>query len=288
MTYHNIPIVHVTNNDQLSEAVSILKESKLMALDTEFDKMWTRFGMNLELIQIFDGRKVYLIRTCLIEDVTMLHSLLSDNHIIKVIYAAGEDIQALKSRGLFLQGLYDLQVASKLAGIESRSFVQLVTELLGIELSKKEQRSNWRAKNLSDGQIAYAANDVIYTLQLYSVVKDKILANKKEQILDEKNRAIEKVKLQTFKPKLKPNHKRQNKEVQRKILKLLELRAALAEKKDVPPFRIFSNELIDEIWTAGSTFECLSFFKHCPKPYQGNSPKINRINAQIRNILCCW
>ena len=85
MTYHNIPIVHVTNTDQLSEAVRILKESKLMALDTEFDNMWMRFGMNLELIQIFDGRKVYLIRTCLIEDVTILNSLLADNNIIKVI-----------------------------------------------------------------------------------------------------------------------------------------------------------------------------------------------------------
>ena len=103
----------------------------------------------------------------------MLNSLLADNNIIKVIYSASEDMQALKSRGLFLKGLYDLQIASKLAGIESTSFVKLVTELLGIELSKKEQQSNWRAEKLSDEQIAYAASDVIYTLQLLFGCKGK-------------------------------------------------------------------------------------------------------------------
>jgi hypothetical protein len=41
----NLPIVHVDNEDQLNEAVSILKQSPVLALDTEFDVCTTRMAI---------------------------------------------------------------------------------------------------------------------------------------------------------------------------------------------------------------------------------------------------
>jgi ribonuclease D len=278
-------IVHVDNEDQLKEAVSFLKKNCVLALDTEFDSMRTKYGMNLELIQIYDGRKVYLIRACFIKDISVLKTIVEDEKIIKLIYSAREDIPALKSRGLFLQGLYDLQEASKLAHLESKSYVQLIKELIGVELNKIEQKSNWRAKKLSDDQLAYAANDVIYNIQLYSILKDRIQASKNETILNEKNKAIEKAPLKEFEPKLKSKHRALNTATKRKILALLKLRVQFAKKRNVPPIYVFPDELIDELVAGSNTFDCISYFKNCPRPYKVDSSERRSFNSQIKTIL---
>ena len=176
-------------------------------------------------------------------------------------------------------------MASKQAHLESTSFVKLVKELIGVELSKDEQKSNWRAKELSDKQMAYAANDVIYNIQLYSILNGKVRTNNNELILVQKNKEIEKSPLKKFKPKLKSKHRELNVTTQRKIMKLLHLSAQLAEKRNVPPIYVFPDELIDELIAAGKAFDCISSFKNCPKPYQVNSPTRNLINQQIKNIL---
>ncbi len=280
-----VPIVHVDDQEQLIEAVGTLKKSQVIALDTEFDNMRTKYGMNLELIQIYDASKVYLIRVCLLKDISILKEVIEDSKITKLVYSASEDIQALKSCGLSLQGLYDLQVASKLAGFESTSFIKLIKELVGVELNKNEQKSNWRAKKLSDEQMAYAANDVIHNLKLYSIINKVITAENKEQILDQKNKAIEKVPLNKFEPKLKPKYWELNRASNGKFFRLLQLRDKLAAKKDVPPYFIFDEEFIAELAMSGDNFDCISSFKNCPKPYKADSHAKSYINRQVKDIL---
>ena len=51
----------------------------------------------------------------------------------------------------------------------------LVRELLNVDLSKEQQSSDWGAKELSEKQLAYAANDVAYLHQLKTVL-DTMLA----------------------------------------------------------------------------------------------------------------
>jgi hypothetical protein len=51
----NIPIVHVDNEDQLKEAVSLLKKCCVLVLDTELDSMRTKYGMNMELSVFYKG-----------------------------------------------------------------------------------------------------------------------------------------------------------------------------------------------------------------------------------------
>ncbi|TDH26379.1 hypothetical protein EXU57_09770 [Segetibacter sp. 3557_3] len=280
-----VPIVQVDDEEQLIEAVSILKHCQVIALDTEFDNMRTKYGMNLELIQIFDGDKVYLIRVCLIKHITVLKTIIEDSNIIKLVYSASEDIQALKSCGLSLQGLYDLQVASKLAGFESGSFIKIIKELIGVTLTKDEQKSNWRAKKLSDKQMAYAANDVIYNFKLYTIIKKVIYADQKEEILNEKNTAIEKTPPNKLAPKLKPKYRDLNIATNGKFFKLLELRDQLAKKRNVPPYYIFDEDLVAELARSGDTFECISSFRNCPGTYKSDSQEKSFINREIKNIL---
>jgi ribonuclease D len=60
--------------------------------------------------------------------------------------------------------VYCTKIASKLARTytDRHGLKDLVKELLGIEISKQQQSSDWGAENLSEAQLAYAASDVLF------------------------------------------------------------------------------------------------------------------------------
>jgi ribonuclease D len=73
--------------------------------------------------------------------------------------------------------IYCTKIASKLVRTytDKHGLKDLVRELLGVELSKEQQSSDWGAKELSEKQLAYAANDVAYLHQLKDAL-DAMLA----------------------------------------------------------------------------------------------------------------
>jgi ribonuclease D len=280
-----IPIVVIETKEQLIKAVDELKESKILAIDTEFDRMRTKYGMNLELIQIYDRRQVYMIRVARIKDIQLLKPVLEDKNVLKLIYSAEQDIEAIKSHEINLQGLYDLQVAAKLTGCKSSSFIALVEEMFGIILNKKEQNSDWGTKQLTDEQIRYAANDVLFSFHLYSILDEKVKKNKGEAILKTKNESLERTQPTAFKPKLKGRHKELSRADQRKTLKLLELRAQIAEKRNVPPHFVFNDAFMDEVVSIGNNFQDISSLNNCPKRYSELSKERDWVNERIKELM---
>jgi ribonuclease D len=94
-----------------------------------------------------------------------LEALLADPSILKLFHFARFDIAVLyKTFGVMAAPLYCTKIASKLARTytDRHSLKELVRELLGLDLSKQQQSSDWGAPDLSDAQIAYAAADVLY------------------------------------------------------------------------------------------------------------------------------
>ena len=73
--------------------------------------------------------------------------------------------------------LYCTKIASKLVRTytDKHGLKDLVRELLGVELSKEQQSSDWGAKVLTEKQLSYAANDVAHLHQLKTVL-DAMLA----------------------------------------------------------------------------------------------------------------
>jgi ribonuclease D len=79
--------------------------------------------------------------------------------------------------GVEVAPLYCTKIASKLVRTytDKHGLKDLVRELLGVDLSKEQQSSDWGAKELSERQLAYAANDVAYLHQLKDAL-DAMLA----------------------------------------------------------------------------------------------------------------
>ncbi len=98
-------------------------------------------------------------------DAPNLKALLTDSSVLKIFQYARFDVAALYLYlGVLCAPVYCTKIASKIArtNAPSHSLKALCLSLLGIELEKEQQCSDWGAEKLSEEQLRYAANDVLY------------------------------------------------------------------------------------------------------------------------------
>jgi ribonuclease D len=111
-------------------------------------------------------------------DAPNLKRLLTDSGTVKLFHYARFDIAMFRRwLGVDCRPIYCTKIASKLVRTytDRHGLKDLVRELLGAEISKEQQSSDWGASDLSEKQLAYAANDVAYLHQLKTVL-DTMLA----------------------------------------------------------------------------------------------------------------
>lgn len=98
-----------------------------------------------------------------------LKRLLMDQSVLKLFHFARFDLATLKRYlGVMASPVYCTRTASKLARTytDKHGLKDLVKELLDVDLSKQQQSSDWGAANLTEQQLAYAANDVAFLHRL--------------------------------------------------------------------------------------------------------------------------
>ena len=139
--------------------------AKSIAVDTE------TLGLNphrdrLCLVQLSDGDgTAALVQVDREGKAPELKRLLTDQSVLKIFYYARFDVAVLKHYlGVNTAPVYCTKIASKLARTytDRHGLKDLCRELLGIELSKQQQSSDWGAAELSPDQRNYAASDVLY------------------------------------------------------------------------------------------------------------------------------
>jgi len=94
-----------------------------------------------------------------------LEKLLTDPAIVKLFHFARFDVAVLgKTFDLTVNPVWCTKIASKLTRTytDRHGLKELVRELLGVDLSKQQQSSDWAAEELSDAQLHYAASDVLH------------------------------------------------------------------------------------------------------------------------------
>lgn len=98
-----------------------------------------------------------------------LKALMEDANVTKIFHYARFDVGMLKAYlGVDTSPVYCTKIASRLARTytDRHGLKDLVREMLGIEMSKQQQSSDWGTPVLSDAQKQYAALDVIYLHEL--------------------------------------------------------------------------------------------------------------------------
>ena len=94
-----------------------------------------------------------------------LKKLMGDSSVLKIFHFARFDLAALfNAFGVMPEPVFCTKIASRLTRTytDKHGLKDLVRDLLGIDLSKQQQLSDWGADQLSEAQVAYAASDVLH------------------------------------------------------------------------------------------------------------------------------
>jgi ribonuclease D len=94
-----------------------------------------------------------------------LKALFADTNILKIFHFARFDLGILEQTfGVMPAPVYCTKIASRLVRTytDKHGLKDLVRDLLGIDVSKQQQLSDWGAEELTDAQVAYAASDVLH------------------------------------------------------------------------------------------------------------------------------
>jgi len=173
-----------------------LLQKPYVGVDTEFRRT-TKDNMRLALLQVNDDDEIYLIDTIAINDPGENASFLFSESVTKIFHSCKEDLEAIYSwTNEKMINIFDTQVANAFLDNDySIGYQGLVEKRLGIVLEKKETRSNWIRRPLSDAQLKYAALDVEYLIYLYREQKKELISSSK---LDWHNQDIERLIKITF------------------------------------------------------------------------------------------
>jgi ribonuclease D len=154
----------VSNRKELETILTQAATSGCCAIDTEF--IWERsYYPKLGLVQIgLPARKAYLIDAPEVEDWSPIAEIIADPGIVKILHDAQQDLRILKRAcGASPSNVFDTQRVAGFVGLSSTiSLCDLLKTSLHIHLHKSETRSDWLKRPLTDKQLEYARDDVLY------------------------------------------------------------------------------------------------------------------------------
>jgi ribonuclease D len=196
----------IDSETALNTMVNQLQRCSNLTLDTEYDSFKRSYGFKALLIQVFDGKKVYIIDPLSDLDLRPLWNIIEDKNIRKILYSGSEDIALLKAMGCSIQNVFDVQVAATLCNHPARNLGGLIETETGKLLDKSQQQSDWSKRPLSDAQLSYAANDVIHLPQIADKLIREVASRGLLHVLQTENNALEHIEERSHVPKLKPYH----------------------------------------------------------------------------------
>jgi len=166
----------ITRSAALARFCASLKGVPYIAVDTEFVRERTYFP-RLCLIQVAHGAHAAAIDP-LAEglDLTPLRALLLDPSILKVFHAATADLGIFfKEFGQVPSPIFDTQVAAAACNLgDQAGYGTLVEKLLGVDLDKASQATDWSLRPLTERQVAYALGDVTHLCRIHELLVEEL------------------------------------------------------------------------------------------------------------------
>ncbi|SHJ96746.1 ribonuclease D [Aureimonas altamirensis DSM 21988] len=150
---------------------SVAIDTETLGLDTRRDRLCvvqlSPGDGSADVVQIAKGQT----------DAPNLKALLADDSKVKIFHYARFDMAALyHAFGVMPGPVFCTKIASRLTRTytDRHGLKDLTKELIGVDLSKQQQSSDWAAETLSQAQIDYAASDVLYLHDLMGVLLQRL------------------------------------------------------------------------------------------------------------------
>jgi ribonuclease D len=238
----------------LEKAVSILENTKTVAVDMEADSMY-HFQVKVCLVQMATEKSTIVVDPLQVKNLSPLKPLFSNPDIKKIFHGADYDVRSLfRDFSIEINHLFDTELACRFLGIKETGLEAILEKYLNINLDKRCQKKDWSQRPLPQEMIDYAAGDVKYLLKLAQVCEKELEKKCRLAWVLEECNCLSKVRpvLSDEEPlflKFKGAGRLKSKSLA--VLEaLLQFRKGVAEKKDKPLFKIIGNDSMMKIATA--------------------------------------
>lgn len=178
---------HIDNEQQLREFCEAASEAKCLGFDTEFVSEDT-YRPHLCLIQVAADDRLAIIDPLAVGDVTPFWHLLAKPGHETIVHAGREEFRfCLDAIGQRPTNWFDIQIAAGFVGLEyPAAYSTLISKLVGKNLPKGETRTDWRRRPLTEKQLEYALQDVVYLQPIRDILATRLdTLNRREWLADE-------------------------------------------------------------------------------------------------------
>jgi len=171
------PIQYIDTIEQLAVLCEQINREPWIALDTEFLREKTYYP-KFCLLQIATPDWVACVDPLALPDLKILFEAIYNPKIVKVFHSSRQDLEIFyQLTGQLPEPVFDTQVAAPLLGFQDNpGYAMLVSSFLNINLNKAHTRADWSKRPLSEAEIQYAADDVIYLCRIYQIIIQKLSA----------------------------------------------------------------------------------------------------------------
>ena len=164
----------IQQQQDLAVLLSQMEANSIYALDTEFIKVDTLYP-KLGVLQINLNGQVLLLDGAALDFTQFWQKIYASPQ--NIFHACSEDIDLIYhyAQQRPLHNVFDTQVAMAFLGHGLQvSYQNALKTCLDIDIEKDQTRSDWLARPLSQEQLSYAANDVLYLMQLAEALKNQL------------------------------------------------------------------------------------------------------------------
>jgi ribonuclease D len=231
--------------DKLAGIIEELEKQDAVAVDLEADSMF-HYKEKVCLVQMATRHHNFVIDPLKIQDLSPLRPLFNNSGIQKIFHGADYDVRSLyRDFQIVIQNMFDTQLASRFLGDKATGLEAVVHKRFNVRLNKKFQKKDWSERPLPEKMVEYAARDTFYLLPLMEMLKNELRDKGRLDWVWEECELLSRVRAMQgngeplflrFKGAGQLSHRRLG------VLEaVLQFRAKLAEEKDRPLFKVFSN-----------------------------------------------
>jgi ribonuclease D len=236
----------IESDTALRQVCEELLKEKIIGVDLEADSMHC-FKEKICLIQIAAGKQAFLIDPFKINAAPFFIRVLEHSDVMTVFHGADFDIRTLdREYQARVKNLFDTEIACRFLGVRERGLGALLKKHFNVDANKKFQKEDWSRRPLSPEMIEYSVGDVTHLIELQDILSRQLMEKgrlawaREEFEIQAQVRYEGNHSLPLF-LKFKGAGKLENRTLA-VLESLLGMRLSIAEKKDLPLFKVISND----------------------------------------------
>ncbi len=240
----------IERQDDLDKLVRHLKKYDELPLDTEADNMY-HYRNRICLFQLRAGQETFLIDALAGLDFTGFVRLLEGKLLI--MHGSDFDLRLMADHHGFQPArLFDTMLGAQLLGLSKIGLGGLTEHYLGIEMPKGHQKSDWSRRPLPEKMLLYAAEDVLYLLEIRARMESELRTKGRVEWLRQRCSWQIEAARAGFGDRDEnawrlPGANRLGPRGLAVLHELWHWRERSAEKADLPPFKIINNQFLMDI-----------------------------------------